>query len=194
MSQQNAWVMRLPWDKIDDAAEAENVPADILAAIVQTESSGNQFALRAETKHSWLVDPKSGKKQAISLRSHYIYLWKPEECARQAGVTVDTEIWSQVASWGLCQLMGAVARELGLKGPIVQLLQADVNLKYAALLLKRLAKRYDKPDDIIAAYNAGSAVKLINGEYRNQNYVDKVNLHLSAIKLAKGGDKNGKGS
>lgn len=190
MTTQNAWVMRLPWDKIDDAAEAENVPADLLGAIVQTESSGNQFALRAETKHAWIIDPATHKKTGLSLRSHYVYLWKPEECARQAGVTTDTEIWSQVASWGLCQLMGAVARELGLKGPIVQLLQVDTNLKYAALLLKRLAKRYDKADDILAAYNAGSAVKLINGQYRNQQYVDKVNIHLSAIKLARG--QNGK--
>jgi soluble lytic murein transglycosylase-like protein len=190
MTTQNAWVMRLPWDRIDDAAEAENVPADLLGAIVQTESSGNQFALRAETKHAWIIDPATHNKTGLSLRSHYVYLWKPEECARQAGVTTDTEIWSQVASWGLCQLMGAVARELGLKGPIVQLLQVDTNLKYAALLLKRLAKRYDKADDILAAYNAGSAVKLINGQYRNQDYVDKANLHLSAIKLARG--QNGK--
>lgn len=189
---QNAWVMRLPWDKIDDAAEAEKVPADILGAIVQTESSGNQFALRAETKHAWIIDQTTGKKNALALKSHYIYLFNPEECARSAGVTTDTEIWSQVASWGLCQLMGAVARELGLRGPIVQLLQADTNLKYAALLLKRLAKRYDKSEDIMAAYNAGSAIKGINGRYRNQDYVDKVNLHLSAIKLARG--QNGKGN
>jgi soluble lytic murein transglycosylase-like protein len=186
MSTQNAWVMRLPWDKIDDAAQAENVPADLLGAIVQTESSGNQFALRAETKHAWIVDPVTAKKTSIALRSHYIYLYKTDECAKNAGVTHETEIWSQIASWGLCQIMGAVARELGLKGPIVQLLQMDTNLKYAALLLKRIAKRYDKADDIIAAYNAGSAVKLINGDYRNQSYVDKVNLHLSAIKLARG--------
>lgn len=187
MTTQNAWVMRLPWDKIDDAAEAEKVPADLLGAIVQTESSGNQFALRAETKHAWILDSQTGKKSQVVLKSHYIYLYKPDECAKQAGVTVDTEVWSQVASWGLCQLMGAVARELGLKGPIVQLLQADVNLKYAAMLLKRLAGRYDKADDILAAYNGGSAVKKIDGKYRNQEYVDKVNLYLSAIKLARRG-------
>ena len=87
--------------------------------------------------------------------------------------------------------MGALLRELGLKGPIFQALDEKTNLEYAAKFLKRLATRYSERDDIIAAYNAGSPIKNLNGVYKNQHYVDKVKLHLSAIELAMGGDKNG---
>ena len=41
-------------------------------------------------------------------------------------------------------------------------------------LIKKLQKRYTQEDEIIAAYNAGSARKLEDGSFRNQDYVDKV--------------------
>jgi len=167
MSQQNAWVMRLPWQEIEDVADSENVPANLLAAIVQTESSNNKFAIRFEP--------------------HYKYLFKTKEHAASNGITEATETVMQMTSWGLCQIMGAVARELGLKGSIFQMLDPHINLQYAAKLLKRLATRHKERDDIIASYNAGSPIKGLNGLYRNQNYVDKVNQYLSAIDLARKG-------
>jgi soluble lytic murein transglycosylase-like protein len=164
MTKQNAWVMRLPWSVIEDVADEENVPKNLLAAIVQTESSNNQWACRFEP--------------------HYKWIYKTKENARDNGITEATETVMQMTSFGLCQVMGAVARELGLKGHIFQLLDQKVNLQYAAKLLKRLASRYKERDDIIAAYNAGSPIKGLNGAYRNQAYVDKVNLYLSAIETA----------
>ena len=176
----NKWVMRLPWDKIDDVASEHKIPSNLLAAIAQTESSGNQFALRAETKHTWVTNQQN-KRVGLVMRSHYVWPFRPEECARSAGTTEDTEIWAQVASYGYCQLMGAVARELGLRGSIFALLDGKTNLEYAAKLLKRLAARYTEKNDILAAYNAGSAVKNLKGLYRNQDYVDKVNERLVVI-------------
>lgn len=167
MTLQNAWVMRLPWSIIEDVSDAENVPANLLAAIVQTESSNNKWACRFEP--------------------HYKYLFKTKDHAKENGITEATETVMQMTSFGLCQLMGAVARELGLKGPIFQLLDEKTNLEYCAKLLKRLAGKYKERNDIIAAYNAGSPIKGLNGVYRNQQYVDKVNQFLSAIELARGG-------
>lgn len=167
MTTQNAWVMRLPWQVIEDVADAENVPANLLAAIVQTESSGNRHAVRFEP--------------------HYKYLFKTKENAQANGITEATETVFQMTSFGLCQLMGAVARELGLKGTIFQLLEEKTNLTYAAKLIKRLAGRFKERDDIIAAYNAGTPVKTLNGLYKNQTYVDKVNQYLSAIEMARKG-------
>lgn len=167
MTTQNAWVMRLPWQVIEDVADAENVPANLLAAIVQTESSNNKFAVRFEPA--------------------YKYLFKTKENAQACGITEATETVFQMTSFGLCQIMGAVARELGLKGPIFQLLDEHINLQYSAKLLKRLAGRFKERDDIIAAYNAGSPIKTMNGLYKNQQYVDKVNQYLSAIELARKG-------
>lgn len=164
---QNAWVMRLPWSLIEDVSDEENVPANLLGAIIQTESSNNKWAVRFEP--------------------HYKWLFKTKDHARDNGITEATETVFQMTSFGLCQVMGAVARELGLKGPIFQLCDEKTNLQYAAKLLKRLASRYKERDDIIAAYNAGSPIKGLNGAYRNQSYVDKVNLYLSAIQAARKG-------
>jgi soluble lytic murein transglycosylase-like protein len=164
---QNSWVMRLPWQLIEDVADAENVPKNLLAAIVQTESSNNRYAVRFEP--------------------HYKWLFKTKDHAKDNGLTEATETVMQMTSFGLCQIMGAVARELGLKGPIFQLLDEKTNLEYCAKLLKRLASKHKERDDIIASYNAGSPIKGLNGAYKNQAYVDKVNLFLSAIDLAQRG-------
>jgi len=162
-----SWIQRLPWDVIQDVADAENVPANILGAIVQTESSGDRFAVRFEP--------------------HYKYLFKTKENAQDNRITEATETVMQMTSFGLTQVMGAVARELGLKGPIFQLLEPQVNITYCAKLLKRLAKKYTQKDDLIAAYNAGSAIKGMDGRYKNQAYVDKVNGYLAEIKASQKG-------
>lgn len=161
------WVQKLPWDIIEDVADAENVPATILAAIIQTESSGNRFAIRFEPG--------------------YKYLFQTRENAQDNRITEATETVMQMTSFGLTQVMGAVARELGLKGPIFQLLEPQVNITYCAKLLKRLAKKYTQKDDLIAAYNAGSAIKGMDGRYKNQTYVDKVNGYLADIKATQKG-------
>ena len=168
---QNSWVMRLPWSIIEDVSDEQNVPKNLLAAIVQTESSNNKYAVRFEP--------------------HFKWLYKTKENAAANGITEATETVMQMTSWGLCQLMGALLRELGLKGPIFQALDEKTNIEYAAKFIKRLASRYKERDDIIAAYNAGSPIKNLAGVYKNQQYVDKVLLHLSSIELAMGGKDNG---
>lgn len=165
MTSHNAWVMRLPWGLIEDVADEENVPVNLLGAIIQTESSNNRYACRFEP--------------------HYKWLYRTKDNARDNGLTEATETVMQMTSYGLCQIMGAVARELGIKGSLFQLLDEKTNLQYAAKLLKRLAMKYKERDDIIAAYNAGSPIKGLNGVYRNQPYVDKVNLYISAIEQAR---------
>lgn len=167
----NQWARRLPWSTIDDVADTENVPKNLIGAIIQTESSGNKFACRFEPG--------------------YKYLYKPKEFAKDIGITEATETIFQMTSWGLCQIMGAVARETGLKGHIFQLLDEQINIQYCCKIIKKLAQRYTERDDIIAAYNAGIPTKQLNGLYKNQVYVDKVKLYLSAIDLIMGEDKHG---
>jgi len=161
------WVFELPWDVIDDVASLENVPKNLLAAIVFVESGGNPFACRFEKDYKYLFETK---KNALDNR-----------------ITETTEMMLQMTSWGLCQLMGAVAREYGLKGSILQLLEPKINLTYASKLIKRLATRFKERDDIIAAYNAGTPVKSLDGKYKNQAYVDKVNNAIQIIQDMHGG-------
>lgn len=160
------WVFKLPWDVIDDIATENNVPANLLAAIVQVESGGDSLACRFE--------------------KDYKYLFEAKKNAQENRITETTEMILQMTSWGLTQIMGAVARELGLKGSILTLLEPETNLLYCSRLMKKLAGRYSERSDIIAAYNAGSPVKTMDGKYRNQAYVDKVNACLSVFDQIQG--------
>lgn len=145
---------RLPLNLIKKVAEANALSPAFLTAIVVGESSGDQFAVRFEP--------------------HYKWLYKVKENAAENRITEDTEKVMQMTSWGLCQVMGAVARELGVKGPIFAMLEPSVNLKIAALLIVRLRNKYKSHEDLFAAYNAGSVVKKSTGEYSNQMYVNKA--------------------
>jgi len=155
------WIARLPLNIIYDTALDHEVPWTLLAAIVQTESAGETLAVRFEPNYKYLVDV--------------------EKHARENSISKETELVLQKTSFGLAQVMGGVARELGHQKPLVELLQPEVGLKYGCLQIKRIAKRYADRNDIIASYNAGSPIKNMTGQYRNQAYVDKVNGYLLAL-------------
>lgn len=164
------WVFKLPWNVIHEVATDQNIPANLLAAIVQVESNGDPMACRFE--------------------KDYKYLYETKVNAKENQITETTEMMLQMTSWGLTQIMGAVGRELGLKGSILQLIDPEVNLTYCAKLLKRLASRHTERNDIIASYNAGSPVRTLDGKYRNQGYVDKVNAALAVFdEIQKNGGK-----
>lgn len=130
---------------IERKAEKYGLPWPLVMAVVDVESSGNPWAYRYEPAYQWLVGQ---------------------------GLT-PTEQMAQRTSWGLMQVMGAVAREYGFKGWLTELCQPDVGLEYGCRHLKRYADRYRNWLDAIAAYNAGSPRKA-GDVYVNQSYVDKV--------------------
>lgn len=137
---------------IKAAATRRSLPWELVYAICQIESSLNPAATRHEPHYRWLV----GDNEAMS----------------------PTERQDQMTSWGLMQVMGAVARELGHQGPLSDLLNPPTGLFYGCLHLRRFRAKYDLWPDVIAAYNAGSPRRIAGqiGPYVNQSYVDKV-LH-----------------
>jgi soluble lytic murein transglycosylase-like protein len=77
-------------------------------------------------------------------------------------------------SYGVCQVSLPAARSVMPYIGILALQQPEVNIEVAALYLKKLQQKYD--DNIwhsVAAYNAGTP-RMVDGVYRNQKYVDKV--------------------
>jgi soluble lytic murein transglycosylase-like protein len=78
------------------------------------------------------------------------------------------------ASYGLLQVMGCTARELGFKGDLTQLFTPEIGLQYGVAYFMSRLKKYGKLMDAIAAYNAGSVRLDSLGKYKNQVYVDKV--------------------
>jgi soluble lytic murein transglycosylase-like protein len=135
------------------------VEADLMAAIITVESGWDPWAYRYEPAFEWL--------------------YKPEEMAKASGITLTSMRVLQKSSFGLCQLMGARALELGLKGSPAKLFDEATNLEFGCRHFATLMARYDDRSDQIAAYNAGSARREpLTGLYVNQIYVTKV---LSAL-------------
>ena len=70
--------------------------------------------------------------------------------------------------------MGLVAREQGYQDKLEGLFIPEVNILYGCIYLGKLSRRYRKMEEIIAAYNEGSARKTTDGLFVNQGYVDKA--------------------
>lgn len=159
----NNWIYKLPWDLIDYAAEINKLDLFLLASIIQVESAGNDLAVRYESKWS--------------------YVYNAESFAKNCGITKQTEKFMQSCSYGLMQIMGTVARELGLHDiPLSVLFNPEKNLEYGCKKLNDLFYRYKDETDIVSAYNQGSPRKTKGGMYLNQTYVDKVCKRLHELR------------
>jgi hypothetical protein len=142
-------------DIVHRFAKQQDVPVMVALAICEVESGGDSMAIRYEP--GWK------------------YQYNMEHFAKLCNTTVETERVLQACSFGLMQVMGTVARELGHTGSLVQLLDPFVGAKYGCMKLAKLFETHKSSlDDVIASYNAGSPIKRPSGEYVNQYYVDKV--------------------
>lgn len=133
-------------------------------AIIATESNFDPFALRYE--------------------SSYNFLYQTEKCAKAAKVSLSTEIATQKISWGLAQVMGALAREQGFTGGMAELTDPELNIRHLFIRLRHLKSGLAtlSPDVIFAGYNGGPGMmRKIHGVFQNQKYVDTVNLNLNKL-------------
>jgi hypothetical protein len=136
-------------------SEATGVPNRILFAVIMVESSGDHKAMRYEEGYRWICNP--------------------EKFSKINKITVDTEKQLQSFSYGLCQIMGATARDNGYTGPLIDLIDPNFNIRIATSHLAKLMATYKNWPDAISAYNQGSPrKKLMSKKYKNQAYVDKV--------------------
>jgi len=128
-------------------ATQHGLPVNLVKAIVKTESAFETWAFRFEPAYKWLV----GDKLTMSA----------------------TERTGQMCSFGLMQVMGGVAREMGFTGYLPQLCDPATGLDQGCRHLKHYYQKYSNWPDTIASYNAGSPRK-VGETYVNQGYVDKV--------------------
>jgi soluble lytic murein transglycosylase-like protein len=85
----------------------------------------------------------------------------------------------QSTSWGLMQVMGFNARDLGFKRRwLVELCRPEIGIDLGCQFLARLVAKYDSTEDAVSAYNQGAPRKRADGTYRNQHYVDRVMSYL----------------
>jgi soluble lytic murein transglycosylase-like protein len=139
---------------VESEALSQGIDSDLAIAIASVESNFDPWAVRFESRWKYLLDV--------------------EKYARNLVISQDTERVLQSCSWGLMQVMGSVARELGYNGHLAKLCLAESGAYYGCKMLVKLSKRNTEEADLIAAYNAGSARRKANGKYVNQEYVDKV--------------------
>ncbi len=144
----------LPWSEIFEFSAIYCVEAELIAAIIVQESSGNQYAARYEPKWKYWADPE---RWALDLKC-----------------TLETERIGQATSHGYMQVMGAVARELGFKDWFAKLYLPKYNIAVGTKKLSTLMEKFREPSQVISAYNAGTPKKLPDGKFVNQIYVDRV--------------------
>ena len=145
------------------------VPLDLLRAIVLTESGGDRFAMRYEPRYRWLWDVKRNRPYSSKT---------PDLFPAPAGVSRETERNAQMTSWGLMQVMGAVARERGFGGRFLsELCSIEVGMRYGCQHLLAYRKRYGNWEAAAVSYNAGSPRRKEDGTWVNQVYIDKLRQH-----------------
>lgn len=136
---------------VEPLATNYDVPASLVGGIINAESSWDSERIKHEPGYRWLV------KQ------------KPVYPCDQA-----TEQMQQMTSWGLGQIMGAVARERGyVQAYCTGLLIPAINVEYVCRHLAWILKRMPRLEDAASAYNDGDMLEETDSP-ANKAYVAKV--------------------
>jgi soluble lytic murein transglycosylase-like protein len=134
----------LPWDLIKETANRYDLEPSLVAAVCLIESDGNPWANRVEFKR---IDG--------GWKSRWRYYLNPIAYARRIVASVPTETINQATSWGLMQVMGAVAREHGFKGWLPELCDPATGIEYGCRHLSKFVRKYNSVALGLQAYNAG---------------------------------------
>jgi hypothetical protein len=145
-------------DLIRSVAHLHGIDPILVQAVVQKESSYNTWAWNPEPHYRYLWDVRKNRAFRTLTPLERTNETPPTDFPILAGDR-DQEWWGQQASWGLMQVMGAVAREHGLRAPYVTVLcDPQTGLEYGCKHLAKLLKRAQGDEQrALSAYNAGWA-------------------------------------
>jgi soluble lytic murein transglycosylase-like protein len=169
---------------ISSAAKTFDLPTVLVEAIVLVESGGDPNAYNPEPRYAYFWDVHTNLPFRKLTNKEVDSKTPPPDFKCLAG-DPDQEWWAQQASWGLMQIMGAVARENGFIEPFLpELADPGKNLYIGCKYLKKLKGRWYQQygwPGVVAAYNAGMPRKGFSGSFLNQHYVDKVRAQLQKL-------------
>lgn len=149
-----AWAQRLPWDIITDQAQRLSMEPCLIAAVIMKESSGVTWKTRFEVHWKWEND----------LAGY----------ASRLGISQATELIHQKTSWGLMQVMGATARDMGFRGYLVELCaNPALGVHFGTKYLKARLMTTNTVEEALSTYNAGPG-ELKDGVINNTDYVASV--------------------
>jgi len=176
------------YESIRTAAAGHALDPYLLAALVEQESSGDQDAWNPEPRYRYFWNVRTGAPFRRVSDLELAAKFPPKDFPALAG-DPDNEWWGQQASWGLTQIMGAVAREHGFKGKYLPRLCSDPalnldlgaahlagNIKWAAGLYVGLESERQAVSTRagLAAYNGGRTGNAPTGPLHNRAYADEV--------------------
>ena len=179
-----------------EAAGRYGLDPRLICALCEVESGWNPWAVRHEAGHHPLIGfyPATDDRHRIWRDATGQGWWN------EINITPETrkypwecqpliELLMQQTSWGLLQIMGAVARERGFRDWLTELCDPAVNLEWGCKHLRWMldhagsfnirASTQWQNADLAAAWNGGARImEFVNakptGRYKNQSYVDRV--------------------
>ena len=168
-------------DSITYFSKYHSLPAPLLMAVAEAESNFEPTAIRYEPGYRWLWNV--GRDTPYSAQDAEICPddfpgTRPGVNGYSTYASGPTEWAGQKTSWGVFQMMGAVLRERGYKGPFANLCCIpELAARFACEHIKVLHNKYHDRHGwagVIAAYNAGRPRQDESGAYLNQAYVNKI--------------------
>ncbi len=151
---------------LHEIAARHDLPPELVAAMAQVESGGDTWAVRYES----------------GFFKHYL---QGREVPGFGAASQETELRTRSMSFGLLQIMGQVARELGCDLPFLSQLCApeaglEWSCRYLAQLHSRLEKAYGHTnwECVCAAYNGGPGVVTGAHAHTNPEYTEKIRRQL----------------
>ena len=156
------------------AASHHGIDPNLLYGLVMVESGGDTYAWNPEPKYRYFWNVRRSEPFRPVTRNEVTSKIPPIDFPFLAGDR-DQEWWAQQASWGLMQVMGAVAREHGFTGRyLTQLLEPGVGLEHGCRVLSSLLKwSGGNVEQALASYNGGRGGNSAP-PYRNAAYAAKV--------------------
>jgi hypothetical protein len=171
-------------NEISTIAVQHGLDTVTVAGLIEVESGFNPWAWNPEPRYRYYWNLKTNLPFRKVSPEEATSETPPRDFPTLVG-DPDQEWWAQSVSWGLMQLMGAVARERGFTGRyLTQLVDPKINITFGCMQLVRLLQwSKGNLNQALAAYNGG----MTNNSrvpFQNQSYADKV---LAAIARQKEG-------
>lgn len=168
---------------IETAAAAYRLDPDLIEAFVRQESGGDPWAWNPEPRYRFLWNVRTHQPFRALTFAEQASEAPPADFPTLAGDR-DQEWWGQAASWGLMQVMGAVARERGFMRPfLAELCEPVVNLELGcAHVASALVWAKGDVRKAVASYNGG------RGNWQGtepQRYADRVLTLRNSVKAAR---------
>ena len=156
-------------DLIVSSANRYKISAPLVLAVCEQESSFDPWAWNPEPRYRYLWDLLLNKPFRKLTPAEVVSEVPPLDFKSPRGVPADAEWWGQQASWGLMQVMGAVARERGFMGRFLsELCDPSAGLHYGCAHLAAYLKRFKDPFPALEAFNGGPGAVGKNPKYAGE--------------------------